>query len=195
MEKKTFLQLSILILIFGIIIFFYNHFKTNIKISNNNNPLSDNEKVIPKENSQNLIYNIEYVAESEDGTNYIINSEVGEFNNENPEVIFMEKVKAKIFLKNSDPINISSDFADYDNISFNTKFYGNVLITNDIHVITSNNLDLIFEDNLATISNNVIYKNLSTTMQADKIMMDLLTKESKIFMDDKSEKVKIVSIN
>ena len=195
MEKKTFLQLSILILIFGIIIFFYNHFKTNIKISNNNNPLSDNEKVIPKENSQNLIYNIEYVAESEDGTNYIINSEVGEFNNENPEVIFMEKVKAKIFLKNSDPINISSDFADYDNISFNTKFYGNVLITNDIHVITSNNLDLIFEDNLATISNNVIYKYLSTTMQADKIMMDLLTKESKIFMDDKSEKVKIVSIN
>ena len=195
MEKKTFLQLSILILIFGIIIFFYNHFKTNIKISNNNNPLSDNEKVIPKENSQNLIYNIEYVAESEDGTNYIINSEVGEFNNENPEVIFMDKVKAKIFLENSDPINISSDFADYDNISFNTKFYGNVLITNDIHVITSNNLDLIFEDNLATISNNVIYKNLSTTMQADKIMMDLLTKESKIFMDDKSEKVKIVSIN
>ena len=195
MEKKTFLQLSILILIFGIIIFFYNHFKTNIKISNNNNPLSDNEKVIPKENSQNLIYNIEYVAESEDGKNYIINSEVGEFNNENPEIIFMEKVKAKIFLKNSDPINISSDFADYDNISFNTKFYGNVLITNDIHVITSNNLDLIFEDNLAIISNNVIYKNLSTTMQADKITMDLLAKESKIFMDDKSEKVKIVSIN
>jgi hypothetical protein len=195
MEKKTFLQLSILVLIFGIIFTVYKNYKTNKNISNNNDPILEKEKPNLKKDSQNLIYNIEYIAESEDGTNYLITSEVGELNNENPEIILMKKVNAIIYLKNSPPINISSDFAKYDNINFNTKFYENVLITHHIHVITSNNLDLLFEDNLATISNNVLYKNLNTTMQADKIVMDLLTKESKIFMDNKSEKVKIVSIN
>ena len=195
MEKKTFLQLSILVLIFGIIFTVYKNYKTNKNISNNNDPILEKEKPNLKKDSQNLIYNIEYIAESEDGTNYLITSEVGELNNENPEIILMKKVNAIIYLKNSPPINISSDFAKYDNINFNTKFYENVLITHHIHVITSNNLDLLFKDNIATISNNVIYKNLNTTMQADKVVMDLLTKESKIFMDNKSEKVKIVSIN
>ena len=195
MEKKTFLQLSILVLIFGIIFTVYKNYKTNKNISNNNDPILEKEKPNLKKDSQNLIYNIEYIAESEDGTNYLITSEVGELNIENPEIILMKKVNAIIYLKNSPPINISSDFAKYDNINFNTKFYENVLITHHIHVITSNNLDLLFKDNIATISNNVIYKNLNTTMQADKVVMDLLTKESKIFMDNKSEKVKIVSIN
>ena len=195
MEKKTFLQLSILVLILGIIFIVYKNYKINKNISDNNDPILEKEKSNLKKDSQNLIYNIEYVAESEDGTNYLITSEVGELNNENPELILMKKVKAIIYLKNSAPINISSDFAEYDNINFNTKFYENVLITHHIHVITSNNLDLLFKDNIATISNNVIYKNLNTTMQADKVVMDLLTKESKIFMDNKSEKVKIVSIN
>ena len=193
MQKKTFLQLFILILILGILVFFYNNYNTDKNASNNiDDPSTTDTK---EENFQNLIYNIEYVAEGEDGTNYIIKSEVGELNHNKPELIAMKKVKATIYLKNSDPINISSDFANYNNINFNTEFYENVLITHQIHVITSDNLDLIFEDNLATISNNVIYKNLNTTMQADKVVMDLITKESKIFMDKKSEKVKIVSIN
>ena len=127
MEKKTFLQLSILVLIFGIIFTVYKNYKTNKNISNNNDPILEKEKPNLKKDSQNLIYNIEYIAESEDGTNYLITSEVGELNNENPEIILMKKVNAIIYLKNSPPINISSDFAKYDNINFNTKFYENVL--------------------------------------------------------------------
>ena len=68
-------------------------------------------------------------------------------------------------------------------------------MSHQIHVITSDNLDLLFEVSLATISNNVIYKNLNTRMQADKIEIDLITKNSKIFMDNKTDKVKIVNIN
>ena len=56
-------------------------------------------------------------------------------------------------------------------------------------------MDLLFKDNLATISNNVVYKNLNTQLYADKIEMDLITKNSKIFMKNKSEKVKVVSID
>ena len=194
MQKKSLLQLLILILMLMIILFFYKSYNVDSNTSNKDSDSSIVKKEeAAKKELQNLIYNIEYIAEGEDGNNYIIKAEVGELNNDKPELILMKKVTAIIYLKDSDPINISSDFANYNSSNFNTEFYENVLITHQIHVITSNNLDLIFEDNLATISNNVIYKNLNTTMQADKIMMDLITKESKIFMDNKSEKVKIVS--
>ncbi len=194
MQKKSLLQLLILILMLMIILFFYKSYNIDSNTSNKDSDSSIVKKEeAAKKELQNLIYNIEYIAEGEDGNNYIIKAEVGELNNDKPELILMKKVTAIIYLKDSDPINISSDFANYNSSNFNTEFYENVLITHQIHVITSNNLDLIFEDNLATISNNVIYKNLNTTMQADKIMMDLITKESKIFMDNKSEKVKIVS--
>ena len=48
---------------------------------------------------------------------------------------------------------------------------------------------------MATITNNVIYKNLNTKMFADKIEINLITKNSKIFMNSGSKKVKIVRIN
>ena len=56
-------------------------------------------------------------------------------------------------------------------------------------------LDLFFGNNLATLTNNITYKNLNTTLQADKIEIDLITKNSKIFMKNKNKKVKIININ
>ena len=46
-----------------------------------------------------------------------------------------------------------------------------------------------------TISKNIIYKNLDTKLEADKIEIDLLTKNTKIFMDDKSKKIKLIKSN
>ena len=69
------------------------------------------------------------------------------------------------------------------------------MVTYNDHFISSDKLDLIFEKNLATISNNIIYKNLNTKLQADKVEIDLITKNSKIFMNDKTKKIKIMSIN
>jgi hypothetical protein len=194
MQKKILLQILILAMIIGILIFFYQNYNMSKNTLDNSINANNKEKIIDK-NTNNLIYNIEYIADGKDGINYIIKSKKGELNNDEPEQILMTKVTATINLKDADPIIISSDFALYNSANFDTKFYENVLMIHQVHAITSNNLDLLFEDNLATISNDVIYKNLNTRMQADKIEIDLITKNSKIFMDNKSEKVKIVNIN
>ena len=107
----------------------------------------------------------------------------------------MNTVLAVINLKNSDSIKISSDRALYNSNNFNTQFTGNVLMTHKEHDITSDNLDLEFQDNMATITNNVIYKNFNTKMYADKIEINLITKNSKIFMNSGSKKVKIIGMN
>ena len=50
-------------------------------------------------------------------------------------------------------------------------------------------MDLSFLKNLGTISKDVIYKGKKTSLFADKVEINLTTKDTKIFMDDKNKKV------
>ena len=192
MRKKIFLQIFLLLIILFIsIIFFKAYFGNNITVGSldNNKIKSDN---LPKKES-NLIYNIQYISKDKEGNSYIINSEFGEVDSDKQEIVYLKKVTATISLKNSELINIYADNAVYNNINYNTNFYENVSVVYSEHHITSDNLDLNFKKNLATVFNNISYKNLNTKLQADKIEIDLITKNSKIFMFDKSNKIKIVS--
>ena len=40
--------------------------------------------------------------------------------------------------------------------------------------------------------NEIIYTNIDTILNADRLEIDLITKNSKIFMDNKNEKIKIL---
>ena len=195
MQKKTILQLFLLIVILIIsIIFFKTYFGNK---SNKNYIINNNEKKkkTSKQKKSNIIHNLKYVSSDKNGNNYIITSKNGELNEDKPEIILMTNVVATINMKNSKPITISSDTAIFNNVNYDTNFSKNVFVTYEEHIITSDNLDLIFEKNLATISKNIIYKNLNTVLEADKVEIDLITKNSKIFMNDKSKKVKIFNIN
>jgi hypothetical protein len=200
MPKKIFLQIFLLLIIIIISIIFFRVYFVNKNIENSSNNIkieldSDNPKNNVEEKESNLIYNIQYVSQDKNGNSYIINSKFGEVNNDKQELILLKEVTATINLKNSEPINITADNAIYNNVNYNTNFYENVLVVYTQHNITSDNLDLDFQKNVATVSNNINYKNLNTKLQADKIEIDLITKNSKIFMYNASEKVKIVSIN
>ena len=153
------------------------------------------EKKDLNEKDSNIMYNIEYISEDDEGNSYRINSKFGEIDIKKPEIILLKEVVAVIKLVDSEPINIYAINAIYNKNNYNTNFYEEVLVTHNDHNINSDNLDLDFLKNLATVSNNIIYKNLNTKLQADKMVIDLITKNSKIYMYDTSKKVKIVSIN
>ena len=195
MNKKTFLQLLILTLIIGIIFISFKKFDSN-QSTTASYGASNSESEIDKEKKiSNLIYNIKYTVDAKDGSGYNIESKVGELSVENPNLIKMSYVTAFINMPDSSIIKITSDYALYDSINFDTQFYDNILVTYDEHEITSDNLDFLPDKNLATIYNNVIFSNMNTNMRADKIEFDLITKDSKIYMNDKLKKVKIVSVN
>jgi hypothetical protein len=190
MIKKILLQffLFFLILIISLIVFKMYFLEKKVITYNEN----ETKKEIIK---SNVIHNIKYNTQDNDGNKYNITADKGEFENDNPELIFMTNVNAIIKLDNSTPINVSSDEALYNNITHETKFSNSVLITYIDHHITSANLDLILEKNLVTIYNDVIYKNLNTKLLADKVEIDLITKNSKIFMIKNQKKIKIISTN
>ena len=193
MKKKTLLQLLILIVIIAILIFFYKNSNQNKK-ANISIELNYQSEIINSDNS-NLISNLKYVVEGEDGISYTITSEIGELSVEQPNLILMRRVLAVIRNDYGKPLKITADNAIYNNINHDTQFYDNVLMTYQEQVINSDNFDLVFIKNLATIKNNVVYKDLNTKLFADKVEINILTKNSKIFMYDKQKKIKIISIN
>jgi lipopolysaccharide export system protein LptA len=194
MQRKILLQFFLFSIVLMIGIFFYKiYFVNNYEDSSLQNKTT--QKVKKDTVGSNIIQNIEYKAEDRSGNNYIIKSKYGEVKNDQTSLILLSEVSAIINIKNSSPINIISDNAIYNNTDYDTKFYGNVIVTFIDHNIASDNLDLYFKKDLAYISNNVVYKNLNTTLQADKIEIDLLTKNSNIYMDNKFRKIKIMNKN
>jgi lipopolysaccharide export system protein LptA len=195
MKKKIFLQFFLFIIILSIFFVFYKIYFTDKKQKVVTDDID--EKKITQSNSEgsNLIYNIEYIAEDKKGSRYLLKSNYGELNTNDPNLITLQEVSAVITFDETEPINIVSDSALYNSENYDTKFYGNVIVVYTEHTITSDNLNLYFEKNLADILNNVVYKNLNTTLEADKIEIDLLTKNSNIYMNNKFEKIKIINKN
>ena len=95
-------------------------------------------------------------------------------------------------MKNLTSIYINSDYAIYNSQNYDTTFTENVIINYITHEITGEKLDLSFQTNMAIMTKNVIYKNINTVLNADRLEIDLITKNSRIFMEDKYEKIKIL---
>ena len=147
-----------------------------------------------KEILGNFIKDIEYKSEDELGNSYIIRSKKGEFKDKNPNLIFMTNVEAVIKLKDKTIIRLTSLNANYNILDNNTNFFNNVNLDYLTHKITADNIDVFFRDSKVEAYNNLVYRNLDLSLIADKVEIDLITKNSKIFMLN-NEKIKIIKSN
>jgi lipopolysaccharide assembly outer membrane protein LptD (OstA) len=140
-----------------------------------------------------LIKNLSYFSKDNLGTEYIIESKYSELNLDNVDIISMENVSAKITMVNSKPIYITSNFAKYNNENYETTFTDNVLIVYLDNKIRCEKFYISIENNIANVTDNVIYENPKGKLIADTIEIDLITKNSKIFMIDKNKKVMVLN--
>ena len=137
-----------------------------------------------------LTKNIEYVSSNNKGEIFKIIAEFGRTNLENSDILNLENVKGTIISKEKSKIYISSKFADYNYSNQNSSFYKNVKIKYDDREISCDNLDLNISNNIAVAYNNVIMKDKNSSMKAQKVTMDILTKD--ISINSKNE-IKIIS--
>tara|TARA_B100000427_G_scaffold295100_1_gene274039 strand:- start:214 stop:798 length:585 start_codon:yes stop_codon:yes gene_type:complete len=191
MNKKTLIQLSLLliVLIIVITIFFKYLYENNevVKIETSKEKIAD----VP-EKSANIIKDIEYLSKDNSGNTYLINAKIGEIDSENSNIIFLKNVKAKISIIDSEDIYITSDFANYNSKNYDTNFFENIKIKYADHKIDCEYLDLLFNKNIAILNKNIVYKSLETNLLADRMEIDLITKNSKISMKNKKDKIEIV---
>ena len=190
MKKKIFIQLFLFSLFLFLSIFsYYKYFNTT---SQNVIEITQDKDLSKKNNETNLITDLKYFSVDEKGNKYEITSKYGEISPDNPDIIMMENVKAIIEIYNSDPIIITSNFAKYNVKNYDTNFEENILVKHADNKLNGENLDLSFQDNLMSMYNNIIYQNLDTKLFADKLEIDLITKDSKIIMNNKQRKIKII---
>lgn len=137
-----------------------------------------------------LTKNIEYVSSNNKGEIFKIIAEFGRTNLENSDILNLENVKGTITSTEKSKIYISSKFADYNYSNQNSSFYKNVKIKYDDREISCDNLDLNISNNIAVAYNNVIMKDKNSSMKAQKVTLDILTKD--ISINSKNE-IKIIS--
>ena len=181
MRKKIFIQILLsflIILIFFIV--YQKYFKKNYDLSGEKDRQEDFEK-------ETGLLNIEYESIDNIGRKYIIKAESGIFDEKNPDLIYMTYVTAKIILVDKNIIYIKSAKAKYNTLDYDTKFEDNIRLKFLENDISCNNLNIFFKDNLLEAYNDLTYKNLDIIMLADKIELDLLTKNSKIFNFDEGK--------
>ena len=198
MNSKSLIQIFALILIIvsiylvGSKLFLKEPYLTDTELTDNE-IISEKKTIIngQKVTELNLIENLQYKSIDSLGNEYIINCETAVSNIDDENVLNLKKVNAIVYIKNRTPIFIDSDFAIYNKNTFNTNFYGNVKVVNDITKILSQNLDFIYEDSLVNLYNikEVFYDK--TKLIADTIKFDLITKDISINMNDKNKKIGI----
>jgi len=189
MGKKTIVQIALLFILLIIIFFFYYKyffFKEEIV-----NLTYQNNEVVSSDN--NLIKNLEYLSTDKNGNKYLINAEYGDisFAGAEENIILMTNVNAQIDLFEKDTVYLTSNFAKYNTLNLETNFYKNVVLQYTQHEISSDNIDLSFEKNFAWVYNNIVYNSPTNKFFADKLEIDLLTKDSKIYMYN-NKKIKII---
>ena len=188
--KKIIIQLFLVIVI--VIISF--SFQQEYFNKNNKEILKKTSNVDLKNSEKNsFIEAFSYTAEDIKGNKYTIESKNANYTDNNSETIIMTEVLATMDLVKSENIEIYAKKALYNSLNHDTNFSKGVSINYSNHNIESENLDLSFDKKIAFIYKNIIYKNLNTTLQADKIEIDLVTKDTKIFMNDKSKNIKIIN--
>ena len=190
MNKKTGLQVLMVLVIFIISLWFYLKYFT--KYFEDAKETLVIEKIDENQNTTSTYINdINYVSTDAKGNKYQISAKQAEIKIENSDVMFLKDVVAFIFIKDSDKIKITSSFSEYNSKNYDTIFSGNVIVIYPGHKITGEYLDFSFLSNLGTFTENVVYTGEKTNLFADKIEINLTTKDTKIFMNNVEKKVLI----
>ena len=190
MKKKTGLQVVMILIIILISLWFYLKYFTKNFEDAKETPVI--EKIDENQNTTSTYINdINYVSSDAKGNKYQITAKQAEIKTENSDVMLLRDVVAYIFIKDSDKIKITSNLSKYNTKNYDTIFSENVIVIYPGQKITGEYLDFSFLNNLGTFTTNVIYTGEKTNLFADKIGVNLITKDTKIFMIDSEKKVLI----
>jgi len=190
MKKNKVIQFSLVIV--GIILFFFTYYSGDKnKVVNIEENISTEDVNKSTEATSSIIENINYVGTDNKGTFFDINAALSEVYNDTPKLSNMKVVNAVIRMNNGKKIYIKSDYAIYDRSTNDTKFIGNVVITESNNKITSDNLDLILSENLIKIFNNVKYGGKKGIIISDEVNIDILKNEAILFMKNSKDKVQV----
>lgn len=187
-KKNNFkIIIFIILILLSVLLFYFKFFskKTTVKINVEEN--------LSTSSLSNVIKDVSYVSTDSKGNKYSINALTAEIDQNNSNILFLTDVSATIELTNSNNIKIISDYGKYNSDNFDTIFSKNVIINYLDNKINGEYLDFSIARGNMIISRNVVYSNPENILEADIIDINIETKDTKISMFDKNEKVNLRS--
>ena len=199
MNVKTTIQLLAFFIILIFLYFFIKSIflkdqKNIVDLDQGENKILEDkviEELKVEKDETNIIENLSYISIDAEGNEYILNAKYGKESTKDSNIIILEEVVGIINLKDKSNIEINSDFAKYNSITFDTNFYENVLGFFEESKVSSDNLDLFFKNNEAIMYNNIKYRDKNTLAVADEVSFNLLNGDVNIKMFDKNKKIQI----
>ena len=193
MNKKIIFQILVLFIIFLFTFLLFDQYSSNYTAKT----IDASQDIIysnPENNSTNIINNIEYKSFDTIGNQYNIKAKSGTISDESPNLILMQDVESEIYFKD-EKIFITALFATYNTINYDTIFKDKINIKYGEHQLNSNNANLFFKDHRIELYDNINYTNLNSSLLADEIEIDLLTRDLKVYMRNENKKVKAILRN
>ena len=159
----------------------------------NINKTNDLENKGSSDEIKNLVKDVEYSSIDERGNKFYLLANSGKSNISNNDILDLVNVRGKITSDNRDTIYIVSDFAEFNSVNSNSKFYDNVIINYQEKQITCINFDINMETNKAIAYNNVIITDAKSKMKAGLVEFDLKTKNININPDTNTTKIEVIT--
>ncbi len=194
MNKKLLAQVA-LILLTGFIIFIFINIYNNTKNNRTNNNIEKKKyslEIDSNKDGEESIKGLEYLSKDINGNIYNIKAESGIIDEQNPDIINLTNVKAELKFDKDKVVKVSSNKAIYNNYNYDTIFIDNVILDYEVHKIYCKKMVAKFSENIAVLSENLIYENLSTKLFADQMEVDLLLRNTEISMFNKKKRIKII---
>tara|TARA_Y200000002_G_scaffold57852_1_gene43120 strand:- start:5635 stop:6411 length:777 start_codon:yes stop_codon:yes gene_type:complete len=159
----------------------------------NTNLKTKTKNIVSSEEIKNLVKDVEYNSIDESGNNFYLLANSGKSNINNKDILDLVNVRGEITSDNRETIYIVSDFAQFNSINSNSKFYDNVKINYQDKQITCINFDINMETNKALAYNNVIITDPKSTMKAGLVEFDLKTKDININPETTIKEIEIIT--
>ena len=189
---KSFFQVFLIIVMVTVTFFFYKKYFVQNKV----------EKFVPAEINKdtnlkkvdNLINKFKYEVKLIDDGQFEINAKSSKVENtKDGQIISMNDVVAMFIDNINRKIEIRSNKANFNTISNNINFFGDIKVRYLNNLIFANKLDFNYKNNNIKIHENIIYKGSYGSVQADNMEINLTTKNMKLFMNNQNDRVKIIS--
>ena len=188
-QKAQLVLISIGLLLILLTYLYYPRMNKN-KLQDDQFVQKDSEKTL--NDAQSTFENVEYEGITSTMQRFSVKAENAYILDENPNLVFMKKMRVELYLKDGRIVTIISDRGRYHKESHDCWFEKNVVVNDGETKIFAENLDLLATEKFVKIYNKVRLNNPTGSLQADQIDYDFETKYFKVSMfGDKLVKMKI----
>ena len=186
-KRLIFIQTSLLIVAILLLYIFY--YKESLDDKSSEETKIENKK-IEQLSESNFFENVEYKGIDASGNRYLLKSQIASFDNEKPELVNMEGMKAIFYFKDGTILQVSGKKGVYNNKTNDMKFREEVKVTQADNQIKADNLDYFNSKGLINIYGEVEGKSLDGNFTSDILNINI-DNQSIDFLMNNNNQVKI----